>query len=109
MGKGVALRAKQVEFQFPSNGKVYLNKFEAVPTNFPTDRVSIPFKREGVSEPVMILTTILWIIVSIPFKREGVSELTGKDLGWRSWEFRFPSNGKVYLNSQGSPFGDRRG
>ena len=37
--------------------------------------VSIPFKREGVSEPLNMKTTIICgCHVSIPFKREGVSE-----------------------------------
>ena len=37
-------------FQFPSNGKVYLDKFAEREAYF-TGKVSIPFKREGVSGP----------------------------------------------------------
>ncbi len=38
--------------------------------------------------------------VSIPFKRESVSELDGQDwVNATRKEFQFPSNGKAYLNS----------
>ena len=37
--------------------------------------VSIPFKREGLSEPILLSTQVEDLkIVSIPFKREGLSE-----------------------------------
>ena len=39
-------------------------------------KVSIPFKREGVSERNTKKTTLKNLKVSIPFKREGVSELS---------------------------------
>ena len=38
--------------------------------------VSIPFKRESVSEQILAMTAAEREIVSIPFKRESVSELT---------------------------------
>ena len=38
--------------------------------------VSIPFKREGVSERTQKISNPQSVSVSIPFKREGVSELT---------------------------------
>ena len=86
------------EFQFPSNGKDFPNKN---PKSGDTLKVtvSIPFKREGLSEPKSNQNTlyqptsgfnslqtgrtfrtyndhlgISGVIVSIPFKREGLSE-----------------------------------
>ena len=38
-------------------------------------QVSIPFKREGLSEPFLFCSGIQRANVSIPFKREGLSEL----------------------------------
>ena len=37
-----------MKFQFPSNGKVYLDKVDAHIVTI-AEKVSIPFKREGVS------------------------------------------------------------
>ena len=40
------------EFQFPSNGKVFPNaQLQETPNETGNDNVSIPFKREGISEP----------------------------------------------------------
>ena len=61
--------------------------------------VSIPFKREGISELITIQSVIKASNVSIPFKREGISELNGcsvKEI--HTTEFQFPSNGKVFPN-----------
>ena len=62
------------EFQFPSNGKGFpnwLQGFEAVLS----ERVSIPFKRERLSEPIHISELTPEVrSVSIPFKRERLSE-----------------------------------
>ena len=62
--------------------------------------VSIPFKRESVSERNLKERQLLrsWS-VSIPFKRESVSE-PGAVWVIKSIipEFQFPSNGKAYLN-----------
>ena len=38
--------------------------------------VSIPFKREGLSERIFFCLVIVVFFVSIPFKREGLSERT---------------------------------
>ena len=38
-------------FQFPSNGKAYLNAIAVVSTGCSRIQVSIPFKRESISEP----------------------------------------------------------
>ena len=94
-------------FQFPSNGKVFPNtsmsvrritpvlsfnslqtgrSFRTPVTPNPNDgndpvTVSIPFKREGLSELGYNFWLDAWyIIVSIPFKREGLSELA-----WELW------------------------
>ena len=62
-------------------------------------RVSIPFKRESVSERKMqTLGDLLRSEVSIPFKRESVSEPKKLPLYKINPEFQFPSNGKAYLN-----------
>ena len=62
-------------------------------------RVSIPFKREGLSELTGFSTDRVLVCVSIPFKREGLSELTLPE-NWMpvSLKFQFPSNGKVFPN-----------
>ena len=67
-------------FQFPSNGKVFPNRKDTVMTTRPFSMVSIPFKREGLSELKngQIFFNVEWS-VSIPFKREGLSELFGED------------------------------
>ena len=114
-------------FQFPSNGKAY-HKQPNVPT--PTrchrkvvsipfkresvsqekltahhslkkgDFVSIPFKRESVSQvPTLIPLTLPLTLVSIPFKRESVSQVRAVVKGKRVLVivgFQFPSNGKAY-------------
>ena len=59
--------------------------------------VSIPFKREGVSQAWEDSeTTKLNNFVSIPFKREGVSQDIEELQKLDFLEFQFPSNGKVY-------------
>ena len=68
---------KQLEFQFPSNGKAYLNRGRWTDGIWPAD-VSIPFKRESVSEP---------IVTCLEGSANGLEE-----------KFQFPSNGKAYLN-----------
>ena len=114
------------KFQFPSNGKAYLNLSE--PSRGVTvTPVSIPFKRESVSERPQkptrpwdervcfnslqtgkrIWTRWLfrnlqtWQKVSIPFKRESVSEQNNCPSCYSSFwqQFQFPSNGKAYLNT----------
>ena len=62
-------------FQFPSNGKVFPNLMRMAKMKM-AKRVSIPFKREGVSEPITI----------------GCG--TNNEL-----RFQFPSNGKVFPNN----------
>ena len=119
------LKERILQFQFPSNGKVYLKQGDA---RTPEDqrRVSIPFKRESVSQDFIheLKEDSIFIRVSIPFKRESVSQVdtrraegrhkagfnslqTGKCISSPKWShpnpcaqnslFQFPSNGKVYL------------
>ena len=88
------------KFQFPSNGKDFPNTGR-LGCDGNVWCVSIPFKREGLSEQWMgVYPRWRRIIVSIPFKREGLSELNdllegkvNKDM------FQFPSNGKDFPNS----------
>ena len=61
-------------FQFPSNGKAY-PKWANRQSASICWRVSIPFKREGISKAMQRIQ--LWfktVQVSIPFKREGISK-----------------------------------
>ena len=87
-------------FQFPSNGKVYLKSFSGTYGYVLSVWVSIPFKRESVSqEGTANFRESKWHSkVSIPFKRESVSQ--GAFAAMKDIEhhlFQFPSNGKVYL------------
>ena len=91
----------ELVFQFPSNGKVFPNVSKKTLPACTVIKVSIPFKREGVSERInqnvvdvkrmlrfnslqtgrcfrtkSAFLTKSRIRVSIPFKREGVSELS---------------------------------
>ena len=63
--------------------------------------VSIPFKREGLSEPEHTGTDMSIEKVSIPFKREGLSELLvqcERVCISATEVFQFPSNGKDFPN-----------
>ena len=64
--------------------------------------VSIPFKRESVSEHTIVvggILIVLGVLVSIPFKRESVSErCLQSSHKYQRVKFQFPSNGKAYLN-----------
>ena len=113
------------KFLFPSTGKAFLNAGENGKGAAPCRQVSIPFKREGVSE-LTSSTANTWHrqflflfpsngkaflndirtdlvetndIVSIPFKREGVSEQATTSELLKYVKFLFPSNGKAFLNS----------
>ena len=91
----------KVRFQFPSNGKAYLNFIVDLRERNRMLCVSIPFKRESVSEQVQrgLGGQSCWELVSIPFKRESVSEHTPNgDFARGQRRFQFPSNGKAYLN-----------
>ena len=62
-------------FQFPSNGKDFPNLGSSYILNSFVITVSIPFKREGLSEQKEThMSTYQVSRVSIPFKREGLSE-----------------------------------
>ena len=65
-----------VKFQFPSNGKDFPNGIGIIDMSA-IGTVSIPFKREGLSEQVLFYLQRNSFLVSIPFKREGLSELEG--------------------------------
>ena len=63
--------------------------------------VSIPFKREGLSEQnLQVIQMITTNQVSIPFKREGLSERndTSDSKDEVKEQFQFPSNGKDFPN-----------
>ena len=94
------------EFQFPSNGKGYLNKGAQNESccNFHT--VSIPFKRERVSQSLSWDMVVL-LISGFQFPSNGKGYLNYfsvcKSLGQHTAGFQFPSNGKGYLNGERCP------
>ena len=61
-------------FQFPSNGKGFPN-LGCLAVAACDEKVSIPFKRERLSERKKLSLVVLKKFVSIPFKRERLSEL----------------------------------
>ena len=111
-------------FQFPSNGKDFPNEQDSIVHSTENVTVSIPFKREGLSELTRMrynndfdyyvvsipfkreglselkIRDVMYICnkVSIPFKREGLSELRAFNRAIKSREFQFPSNGKDFPN-----------
>ena len=87
------------EFQFPSNGKVFPNPIRKWEEETEAVNVSIPFKREGLSEPPSQNDIFIFDEVSIPFKREGLSEHEMLKVADDNSEFQFPSNGKVFPNT----------
>ena len=95
----LVMKAAIRKFQFPSNGKVYLkSKIDSLTSCL--EIVSIPFKRESVSQVTKSTVSYTCTCVSIPFKRESVSQaIKLKALEVQSELFQFPSNGKVYLKS----------
>ena len=70
------IKHKTDRFPFPSNGKAYHKRSIAALIEVALTRVSIPFKRESVSQ--VTHNTHCWLetifSVSIPFKRESVSQ-----------------------------------
>ena len=82
-------------FQFPSNGKAY-RKCPASVTEKSAPFVSIPFKRESVSQGSCLNPSMPAYQVSIPFKRESGSQDIDKDNNIDATMFQFPSNGKAY-------------
>ena len=92
-GRGIKIfqNAKRNVFQFPSNGKVFPNRrFKR--ESYDTIEVSIPFKREGISERYGCNNHHHrpYFQVSIPFKRESISE--------RAWRVRCePEWGRVSI------------
>ena len=93
-------------FQFPSNGKDFPNEKFQCQAILKLKRVSIPFKREGLSElnDEGVDTNLHGPPekVSIPFKREGLSEQKKMQLLHTRMSlvvmFQFPSNGKDFPN-----------
>ena len=62
--------------------------------------VSIPFKREGTCEQVVVEDDLDPTHVSIPFKREGTCErLNRRGIFASKDAFQFPSNGKARVNT----------
>ena len=95
-------------FQFPSNGKDFPNfkrrcqlKSPIVSTEmfqFPSNGKDFPNKIYSIWNPAEGQ-------VSIPFKREGLSEhLAGLLTGNPCPVFQFPSNGKDFPNEKGTDF-----
>ena len=88
------------KFQFPSNGKAYLNIKGRLPLIVKLQSFNSLQTGKRIWTEIFIMKKNKRALVSIPFKRESVSEL----LYISSWSkkdktFQFPSNGKAYLNS----------
>ena len=96
--KPLKITLPHISFQFPSNGKVFLNErsFDA-----PTQPSLFQFPSNGkvFLNRISQSWTQLHRSVSIPFKREGLSELKiDQRQTLEEFMFQFPSNGKVFLN-----------
>ena len=88
-------------FQFPSNGKAYLNKTCLGKQVKPWEGVSIPFKRESVSEPAEALREKRAREDTFQFPSNGKAYLNAAFVAFAvfvAFMFQFPSNGKAYLN-----------
>ena len=89
------------QFQFPSNGKAYLNSGKVS-----LERREISFNSLQTGKRIWTkkacLVEIVKTMVSIPFKRESVSEPGKSGFLAQTIEFQFPSNGKAYLNAYSS-------
>ena len=91
----------KIKFQFPSNGKDFPNLGFSYPTKM--DIAMFQFPSNGKDFPnalTLIFTIVFTSFVSIPFKREGLSERKGFECGTHrsSEQFQFPSNGKDFPN-----------
>ena len=95
---GKVSECPELKFQFPSNGKGFPNEMDVVKMFFRI-LVSIPFKRERLSEHSQFFHQRLLTRVSIPFKRERLSEQRRPLMvSLRPVKFQFPSNGKGFPN-----------
>ena len=67
------------EFQFPSNGKTYINFISRLFRRFVScQKVSIPFKRENIYQLCKDIFRCFAVLrVSIPFKRENIYQPSG--------------------------------
>ena len=96
--------AFDIVFPFPSNGKAYRKFSLPRPHHSPvvSYQVSIPFKRESLSQVIKWQKAWLKKKVSIPFKRESLSQVNTAFLmtGLGKLQFPFPSNGKAYRKSR---------
>ena len=88
-----------VVFQFPSNGKGFPNTLRV--TSEPCHYPQFQFPSNGKGFPNYVpagVNSRLVRVVSIPFKRERLSELKPIDLSTTTRPFQFPSNGKGFPN-----------
>ena len=86
------------KFPFPSNGKAYHKGHQRNWHLRGNPKVSIPFKRESVSQVITQQRKhqYSYICVSIPFKRESVSQGSSEELtsSWQSQSFHSLQTGK---------------
>ena len=98
--KGNPPYGKGPGFQFPSNGKAYhKKKLWAKAQISAQKRVSIPFKRESVSQGTRTRTRIRFCDREFQFPSNGKAyhkSIRKSSLTGRCYLFQFPSNGKAY-------------
>ena len=90
-----------IAFQFPSNGKAYLNMVRGQKTrDWVHDFNSLQTGKRIWTDAIAVVGEISNDFVSIPFKRESVSERSHGVAKYTRGgsKFQFPSNGKAYLN-----------
>ena len=92
---------RDIEFQFPSNGKAY-PKPALLGGVRDTRTRTFQFPSNGKAYPKLTIETQateeqVFVWVSIPFKRESLSKVAERNRGCQliHW-FQFPSNGKAY-------------
>ena len=84
-------------FQFPSNGKAYHKTTTKTAIEESSNMFQFPSNGKAYHKLNSQGTTTCRLIpVSIPFKRESVSQVKSKNLFQTKGEFQFPSNGKAY-------------
>ena len=88
-------------FQFPSNGKDFLNTDLGITGNLTAAKVSIPFKREGLPQQAEFGANII-VRKKFQFPSNGKDFLNDEYAGYRAITigFQFPSNGKDFLNKE---------
>ena len=89
-----------LSFRFPSNGKAYINFKDHATGLYPFATVSIPFKRESIYQLQRSCDQVFILSLLFRFPSNGKAYINQKKVlfGHLKSRFRFPSNGKAYIN-----------